>query len=186
MSPARVKASNEAIVAAALEIVAREGSEGLSLNAVAEAVGIRAPSLYKRFANRAVLMSAVRDCVLLDLGARLREAQRKKKGRAAITAMALAYRNWGKRAPHLYRLVHSRSATALTPAATAATAPVLEELSRLAGDSNSLAAARLFTAFLHGFVTMENDGEFQMGGSVDAAFAFSLETIIRGLEGAKR
>ena len=49
MSPAPVKASNAAILAAARAIVASEGDEGLSLNAVADAVGVRAPSLYKRF-----------------------------------------------------------------------------------------------------------------------------------------
>jgi hypothetical protein len=33
---------------------------------------------------------------------------------------------------------------------------------------------------------MENNGEFKMGGSVDAAFAFALDSIIRGLEGSRR
>ena len=45
----------------------------------------------------------------------------------------------------------------------------------------ALSAARLFTAFLHGFATMENGGEFKMGGSVDAAFGFGLEAILGGL-----
>ena len=53
MSPAPVKATNDNILAAARAIAAHEGADSLSLNAVAEAVGVRAPSLYKRFANRA-------------------------------------------------------------------------------------------------------------------------------------
>ena len=186
MSPALAKATNDEIVAAALDIIARTGVEALSLTAVAEAVGIRAPSLYKRFASRAVLMNSVRDRALIELAARLRDARRRKSGRAAIKAMAAAYRDWGKDRPNLYRLVHSSPAFALTPAATSATAPVLEELSVLGGERNALAAARLFTSFLHGFVIMEIDGAFKMGGSIDAAFTFGLEAIIRGLEGAKR
>ncbi len=184
MSPAPAKATKDEIVLAALDIVSRHGAAALSLTAVAEAVGIRAPSLYKRFSNRAALMSDVRDRVLIDLEQRLRDAQRHKRGPAAIKAMAAAYRSWAKHEPHLYRLVHS--GLPLTAAASAATAPVLEEASALAGAKHALSAARSLTAFLHGFVTMENDGEFKMGGSVDAAFAFGLEAVIRGLGAAKR
>ncbi len=186
MSPARAKATTDEIVAAALDLIARNGGEALSLNAVAEAVGIRAPSLYKRFSNRAALMNAARDRVLVELAGRLRDAQRHKRGSAAIKAMAAAYRTWAKREAHFYRLIHSSAASPLTDSAAAATEPVLEEVSALVGQRHALSAARLLTAFLHGFVTMENDGEFKMGGSVDAAFAFALDAIIRGLESAKR
>ena len=184
MSPAPAKATKDEIVLAALDIVSRQGAAALSLAAVADAVGIRAPSLYKRFSNRAALMSDVRDRVLNELGRRLRDAQRHKSGPAAVKAMAAGYRSWAKHEPHLYRLVHA--GLPLTPAASAATEPVLEEAAALAGAKHALSAARLLTAFLHGFVTMENEGEFKMGGSVDAAFTFGLEAIIRGLGDAKR
>ena len=39
----------ESIVAAALDILESEGREGLTMRHLAEAVGIRAPSLYKHF-----------------------------------------------------------------------------------------------------------------------------------------
>ena len=182
MSPAPVKASNDDILAAARAIAAARGGESLSLNEVAETVGIRAPSLYKRFANRAALMEAVRESVLADLATLLRKAQRGQNGPAAVKAMAGAYRAWARREPHLYRLIHAGPSAGVTDAARTATAPVLEEMTALVGARDALSAARLLTAFLHGFVTMEIGGEFKMGGSVDAAFAFGLETIIKGLK----
>jgi AcrR family transcriptional regulator len=186
MCPAQVKATTDEIVSAARDIIAQSGSAGLSLSAVAEAVGVRAPSLYKRFASRAALMSAVREVALHELASRLRVAQQKKRGRAAVRAMADAYRAWAKREPHLYQLVHEHAAAGPTAAASAATAPVLEELAALAGPDNALHAARLFTSFLHGFVSMENNGSFKMGGSVDAAFAFGLDAMIRGVDRGSR
>ena len=182
MSPAPAKVTRGEIVLAALDIISRRGGEALSLTAVAEAVGIRAPSLYKRFSNRAALMTEVHDRVLADLGRRMRDAQRHKQGAAAIKTMAGAYRAWGKREPRHYQLLHSASALAQSETANAAIEPVLEATTALVGERNALAAARLLTAFLHGFVTMENAGEFKMGGSIDAAFAFGLDAIIRGLE----
>ncbi|WP_051214952.1 TetR/AcrR family transcriptional regulator [Granulicoccus phenolivorans] len=45
----------DGIVAAALDVIAEEGAAGLTLGAVARRVGVRTPSLYGYFANRAAL-----------------------------------------------------------------------------------------------------------------------------------
>jgi hypothetical protein len=44
-----------------------------------------------------------------------------------------------------------------------------------------LPAARTLVAFLHGFVSMELEGAFQLRGDVDEAFAFGVETIVGAL-----
>jgi AcrR family transcriptional regulator len=181
VSPAPVKATNDDILAAARAIVARAGAENLSLNAVAEMVGVRPPSLYKRFASRAALIEAVREGVLGEVASVLMAARKGRGGSAAVKAMARAYRAWAKGEPHLYRLLFAGPAVGVTAGARAATAPVLDAMRPVVGERDALSAARLFTAFLHGFVSMEIGGEFKMGGSVDVAFAFALETILRGL-----
>jgi AcrR family transcriptional regulator len=181
MSPAPVKASNAAILAAARAIVASEGEEGLSLNAVADAVGVRAPSLYKRFANRAALVEEVRESVLADVASIMRDARGRKRGAVAIRAMASAFRSWAKAEPRLYHLIYASPPSGLSPAAQAALVPVLEDMTALAGERRALSAARLFMAFLRGFVSLENEGQFNMGGSVDEAFNFGVDTILKGL-----
>jgi hypothetical protein len=44
----------------------------------------------------------------------------------------------------------------------------------------------MLTAFLHGFVSMENAGAFKLGGNVGQAFAFGLETLVASLGGTGR
>ena len=76
---------------------------------------------------------------------------------------------------------YANSSSGVSAGTVAALQPMLEEMTALAGERQALSAARLFTAFLRGFVSMENEGQFNMGSSVDAAFAFGVDTILRGL-----
>jgi hypothetical protein len=66
-------------------------------------------------------------------------------------------------------------------ARAAAAAPVLARLSALVGDKHALDAARMLTAFLHGFVSMELAGAFKLGGDVDRAFAYGLGKLLAAL-----
>lgn len=55
--------TREKALRAALELFGRNGYDGVSMNDIAEAVGIRAPSLYKHFASKEALFTAVSPCV---------------------------------------------------------------------------------------------------------------------------
>lgn len=55
--------TRERILAAALELFSRKGYENASMNDIAEAVGIRAPSLYKHFPGKEALFAAVTPAV---------------------------------------------------------------------------------------------------------------------------
>ena len=55
------------VVKAARRLVEREGRDGFSKNDVAASVGIRAPSLYGRFKDRASLLGAVELQVCAEL-----------------------------------------------------------------------------------------------------------------------
>lgn len=51
--------TRERALEAALELFGRKGYDGVSMNDIAQAVGIRAPSLYKHFQNKEALFDAV-------------------------------------------------------------------------------------------------------------------------------
>jgi AcrR family transcriptional regulator len=180
MCPALAKTSDDDIVAAAYTMIGEVGVDKLSLGAVAAAVGIKAPSLYKRFADRDALVDAVREKVLRRLEKALSSAAPHRDPDKQLVAMATAYRKFGREHPELYRLIPA-SASEPSDAARAAIAPLFKVLAGLVEGEKVLPAARCLTAYLHGFVSLEISRGFQLGGSIDLAFRFGLDVIVKGL-----
>jgi AcrR family transcriptional regulator len=178
--PTPAKTSRAGIVDAAYALLAAEGPDGLTMQAVADRVGVRAPSLYKHFRDRAALLRAVETDVLMRLQACLTTAAAALEDAAALRAMAAAYRTFALAAPHPYALILT-TADAENDALRADVArPVLDILARRLGDPDAaLARARGVTAFLHGFVCMEAAGAFRLGGDIDRAFADAIDLFVR-------
>jgi hypothetical protein len=59
-----------------------------------------------------------------------------------------------------------------------ASAAILRFATELAGEEHGLEAARTFTAWAAGFVSMELNGNFKLGGDVDRAWRFGVARII--------
>jgi AcrR family transcriptional regulator len=185
MCAAPAKTSEHDIVQAARRIVHEHGADALSMQAIADQVGVRAPSLYKRFTNRDAVLDVVAKECLDDLGARLARASRNLSGAPALAAMAKTYRDFAKRTPRLYKLLYTQRGEAadLVQARADAVAPLLQVLASVVErPEQRLPAARMLTAFLHGFVSMEIEGAFKLGGDVTKAFEFSLQKLIAALE----
>jgi AcrR family transcriptional regulator len=178
--PAQAKTSDAEIVRAAKELIAQDGAAALSMQAVADVVGLRAPSLYKRFPDRAALLLAVERQVLDELS---RALARGFDEPHPLEAAAHAYRRFARRHRHLYELLFSgatRDDAEATELRRRVAAPMIDHFARSLPAKEALAAARVLTAFLHGFVSMENAREFRLGPDVDAAFARGVRTLVRG------
>lgn len=172
--PTPQRTSHTAIITAAREILESDGPAGLTMQAVATRVGVRAPSLYKHVRDREALLSAVTESAIDELGERLASAD------ADLRALAAAYRTHAHAQPEAFRLMFTTSAP--LDALQRAAAPVIDAARGLVGDAHALDAARLFTAWATGFLNMELAGAFRLDGGVDAAFHYGLEHLIRGLE----
>ena len=187
--PSPPKTNDSAIIAAARKLVRAHGRDGFSMGDVASAVGIRAPSLYGRFADRSALVTAVELSLLRELGQALARAPRHVDPAAALRELARAYRAFAKANPREYALLfdaraeHSAQAT---QARTDSLAPALPTFAALVGAPAALAAARVLTPFLHGFVAMELAGAFRLGGGIDEAFEHGVATILAGLAPKRR
>lgn len=172
---AETTSRGDQIVVTALELLEELGPEGVTMRAIAERIGIRAPSLYKHVASKEQLEIAMTAAGLRAwaevASAAIREAA------DPLTSLADAYRRWALAHPHLYRLMtHRPLPRAELPDGVeeAAAAPVLEVAG---GDPD---AARALWAFAHGMASLEVAGRFPPDADLEDAWRVGLEAL-RGL-----
>lgn len=145
------------IVAAARTLLERDGWDGLSMRALGDQLGIKAPSLYKHFASKDALRAALAGIALAETGARLHSVISAGGG---VAELLNAYRQQAHANPHLYRLATTG------PLPRAELPPGLEEWSGTpfflvaAGDPH-LAQALWSTA--HGMTILELDQRYPTG-----------------------
>lgn len=183
--PTPAKTSRPELVAIARRLVEASGPDALTVSAVAQSAGVKAPSLYKHFADRAALLKACEIEILHELEATLRRETKGDSPRARLISMAEAYRRFGKAAPNRYRVIYSGNAFTdpeIREACLFSAQPLFDEL-RAAGiaEDRVLPVSRTMVPFLHGFVLMEIGSAFNLGGDVDEAFELGLETILAGV-----
>ncbi|TYB48055.1 TetR/AcrR family transcriptional regulator [Actinomadura chibensis] len=171
--PTPEKTSLDRIVAAGRELLEAGGQRRLTMQSVAEKVGVRAPSLYKHVANRSALLTAVAGATVDDLAARLAETD------GSLEGLVRAYRRFARTWPEGFRLMLSPDAP--SDALARASVPVLDASRELVGEREALEAARLVTAWATGFIEMELIGAFRLGGDVERAFEYGLSGIRRAL-----
>lgn len=184
--PAPERTTLDQIVTAAREILEAQGPDRLTMQAVAARVGVRAPSLYKRLANRDALLSLVADATVRDLGRRFEAASPDQPGdpRATAAAYATTMRSFAAAQPASYGLVFASRSDGVRPLLQGlidVTEPLLRAMEALTGPADALNAARLCTAWAHGFISMELAGAFELGGDVDDAFEYGLARLIDSL-----
>ncbi len=182
--PTPAHTSLEAIVRSGRAILEAEGLAGLTMTRVADAVGVRPPSLYKRVRNRGELVRLIGSDVARELGQTLDEATRGGDPRADLRSLALAFRSFARARPQAYRLLFDPLPDAWRPdpdAGREAVDVLFRVLSAVVGPEDVLPAARMLVAWAYGFVSMELADTFRLGGDVDEAFAFGIARLIDAL-----
>lgn len=182
--PAPPKTSDAQIIEAARSLLERKGRDGFSLSDVAAAVGVRAPSLYRRFEDRAAILEAVELASWRELATALAQAIVPRQPLETLHCQARAYRAFAKAHPNAYSLMFEAPSRRTEEGARAradALAPAMPALTALAGPDNAPNAARVLTPFLHGFASMEIGDAFRLGGGLDTAFEQGVATILHGL-----
>ena len=169
--PTPDRTSLQQIVDAARDILERDGLVGLTMQSVADAVGVRAPSLYKRVNGRDELVRLVAEATLLELTRRVDE------GRTAPD-LANALRAFAHERPAAYHLVFSPDTRVSQELVEASSAPILRVAQELAGPDDALEAARTLTAWANGFIGMELAGGFNLGGDLERAWDYGLARLV--------
>lgn len=154
------KASQKAIVSAAVEIVERDGTETLSNRAVAKRLGLTPDALYRYFPDRKRLEAAVAAEGTRRLRAALQRAVKGTADAEAVCGSCRAYLRFARRRPALYAMMMKKHAD--SPGLVAARAG-LRDFFRLLftplEDPQSVQTAGLAAwALLHGMVSQQREG----------------------------
>jgi len=161
------------IVTVARALLERQGSEALTMRAVANALGIRAPSLYKHIADKTALELAI----IIDGFAEAATAFEAATAGAddALSAFAGAYRAFAREHPHVYRLMTER------PLPRDRMPPGLEQRTAapLLAATGTPARARAAWAFIHGMVTLELNHRFPLDDVTEPAWTSGLDAFRR-------
>ena len=163
------------IVDAAFAILDDEGADALTMRRLADELGMRAPSIYKHFPDKAHLEAALIEDIFFDIGDVLHDAFA-RPGRAGVVRSVLtAYRTHSLRRPHRYRLATSGSLRRdLLP-------DCLEEW---AGQPFFFAAGDPFRSqalwsAAHGMVILEIDGRYPAGSDLDRTWKATAAAFTR-------
>lgn len=174
----------DTIVATAREMIENEGAEQLSLRALADALGVKAPSLYRHVGNKDSLLQAVNTLTTRDLVQTIRAAADPTLPvLEQMVALAHAYRHFGHANAACYMLAYNSPADATRPDADEReqlVLPIQALISDIVGENQSFAAIRGAYAFLHGWVMLELMQQFERGGDLDAHFEQAFRAFLAG------
>ncbi|MEZ4594642.1 MAG: TetR/AcrR family transcriptional regulator [Chloroflexota bacterium] len=177
--------SRETIVTQAWQLIEAEGAENLSLGKLAEALGIKAPSLYRHVGSKAGLLQAVNLHTSQQLVAALNEAAARPTGtpKEQTAAILHAYRHFALAHPHTYVLAFTNTEEAQRPdedVLEQLALPLQQVMSAVSGPEDSLAALRGAMALVHGFVMLELHGQLRRGGDLGADFETAVHAYLNG------
>ncbi|PXX00819.1 TetR/AcrR family transcriptional regulator [Mycolicibacterium moriokaense] len=178
--------SRDAIVNAALTFLDRDGWDALTINALANQLGTKGPSLYNHVNSLEDLRRTVRMRVVGDIIDMLNNVAQGRTRDDAVIAMASAYRSYAHHHPGRYsaftRMPLGGDDPEFTDATRAAAAPVISVLLSygLEGESAFYAALEFWSA-MHGFVLLEMTGAMN-GIDADAVFTDMVLRLAAGME----
>ncbi|MDN5794863.1 MAG: TetR family transcriptional regulator [Intrasporangium sp.] len=163
------------IVATARRILEHDGPDALTMRRLGDAVGMRAPSLYKHFPSKRHVEAALVEDAFAEMGATLHRAVERPGRRGPVAALLAAYRGMALANPNLYRLT-----TAPGPARDLL-APGLEAWS---GEPFFLVTgqpylAQALWAFAHGMTILEIDDRFMDDSDLDRTWRSGVRAFSR-------
>ncbi|CAJ1508439.1 TetR/AcrR family transcriptional regulator [[Mycobacterium] burgundiense] len=186
-SPTRsTKLSRDVIVNAALNFLDREGWDALTINALANHLGTKGPSLYNHVHSLDDLRRTVRMRVIGDIIEMLNTVGEGRTRDDAVLVMAGAYRSYAHHHPGRYsaftRMPFGDDDPEYTAATKDAAGPVIAVLGSygLEGEEAFYAALEFWSA-MHGFVLLEMTGVMD-DVDTDAVFSDMVLRLTTGLE----
>jgi AcrR family transcriptional regulator len=164
------------IIAAARALLESEGPDALTMRRLGQALGIRAPSIYKHLPGKHAVEVALIEVGLAEMGEALHQAVTDPQAppeTGAVARVLAAYRAEALARPNLYRLATSGQLP------RAELTPGLEDW---AGQPWLLAAgdpvlAQAMWSFAHGMIILELDHRYPDGSDLDQTWRAGAEAF---------
>jgi AcrR family transcriptional regulator len=169
----------EEVLQAARELLEERGHDGLRMRLLADKLGIKAPTLYAHFRNKAAVENKLIAIGLVEQADAAAAALAGTPPEDAVEKMWAAYRGWALRNPALHLLIASRSLDRGDPAVIAAERPGADMVLRSArGDAT---AAIAFWAFAYGLIALELNERVPPGYDLDGVWSTGLRGLVSTL-----
>ncbi len=154
------------ILNTAVHMVEHGDADGLSLRAVASALGVKAPSLYRYFPQKEALEIAVAEEILSAMLSELQAASETTNPETRFLRTVDAYLHFARERFSLYSFVMQNPfpETYQSKTGKAVWNLLLEAASSVSGHPDDTAAAVATWSFLHGYATLEHSGAFGASG----------------------
>ena len=181
------------VIEAAVELLNAEGPDALTLNRLADELGIRPPSLYNHIDGLPGLQRELSVLNARHIADRLGEAAIGKSGDDLFMDVALAFRSYVKENPGLYTATLRASGTQETPdpnlmreeeRALKIALAIMASLGLQSEDA--IHAARAFRSMVHGFATLEVAGGFGLPQDCDESFRRLVNALASGIKEANQ
>jgi AcrR family transcriptional regulator len=191
--PTKKRLTRTDVVEAAVEILNADGSNALSLNRLADELGIRTPSLYNHIDGLRGLQRELSVLNARQIADSLGEAAIGKSGLDLFMDVAQAFRPYVKKNPGLYTATLRASGTQETPdpnltreeeRALKIALAIVASLGLQSEDA--IHAARAFRSMVHGFATLEVAGGFGLPQDCDESFRRMVNALASGIKEANQ
>jgi len=182
-----------AMLQEAVRTIQTRGIEALTLRCVGERLGVSRSALYRHFADKQALLSAVADEGFRTLRDELLRAwEDAGRGRPGFEAMGLAYVRFAVAHPSHYRVMFGGLVPTQEEAETTADAPgpsafqvlvnaiVEQQAAGLVRKDDPLQLAQFIWALVHGVAMLVLDGALPAAGA-DALVTFANERLRAGI-----
>jgi len=183
-----------ALLQAAVRTIQKHGFDALTLRAVGEELGVSRSALYRHFADKSALLTAVAGEGFRLLRTGLTEAwEAAGKGIRGFEAMGEAYVRFAREHPWHYRVMFGSgfeldsSDPELAQEGTASFHVLLDALVEqqqqgLVRKDDAQAQANFVWALVHGVAMLAIDGSFEhQGADVDALTRYAMERLRTGI-----
>lgn len=169
------------IVCAAIELVESKGLQAFSVRELAEKLHIKAASLYNHIKNMDELYTEIGYYAISELKKVQIAAIEGKQRDQAVSALADAYYQFGKRRPEIYKVILSLPMVkndALLTAAGDIVEPIMTAMSGYnLSDEQKMHLQRVLRSIMHGFLSQEEAGCFR---HFPVSLTDSYQIAIRG------